>query len=183
VFRRDAKTNARDGRAPQNVIASTPAIFISTCLIGKHFSKMPVMTARINHAAVWLLVVVHQLIGWGWYAVFGEKWLNLHARTATDIERTHDWKAYALAVLTAIITNYVLAWLLNRVNATTAVAGLKTALLCWFAFLFVEYATIAVFSAFETNPWPLVAIDMGRPLLAWGISGLVLGGWTRKSSS
>jgi len=32
-----------------------------------------------------------------------------------------------------------------------------------FAFVFVEYATISVFSAFETNPWPLICIDMGRP--------------------
>jgi Protein of unknown function (DUF1761) len=139
------------------------------------------MTARINHIAVWLLVVVHQLIGIGWYAVFGEKWLNIHARTMTDIDRTHDWKAYAFAILAAIITNYVLAWLLSRVNATTAVAGLKTALLCWLGFLFVEYATICVFSAFETNPWPLILIDMGRPLISFAISGLVLGGWQKRN--
>jgi len=30
------------------------------------------MNNRINHLAVWILVVVHQLIGWGWYAIFGE---------------------------------------------------------------------------------------------------------------
>jgi hypothetical protein len=122
---------------------------------------------------------VHQLVGWGWYTAFGEKWLDLHARTATDIERTHNISAYALAVVTAIIVNYALAWLIARLNAATAAEGLKIALLCWFAFLFVEYATIAAFSAFETNQWPLVAIDMGRPLIAWSISGIVLGAWRR----
>jgi uncharacterized protein DUF1761 len=139
------------------------------------------MAARINHAAVWLLVLVHQLIGWGWYAAFGEKWLNLHARTATDIERTHNVGAYALAVVAAIVVNYALARLLACLGTENAVKGLKIALLCWFGFLFVEYATISVFSAFETNPWPLICIDMGRPLIAWSISGLVLGGWQRKS--
>ena len=138
---------------------------------------MTSMTARINHVAVWLLVVVHQLIGWGWYAAFGEKWLNLHARTMTDIDRSHNWSAYALGVVAAIVTNYVLAWLLTRVNATTALAGLTMALLCWFGFLFVEYATICVFSSFETNPWPLILIDMGRPLITFAVSGLVLGAW------
>ena len=54
------------------------------------------VNTKINHLAVWILVVVHQLIGWGWYAVFGEKWLNLHARTMTDIERTHNVGAYML---------------------------------------------------------------------------------------
>jgi len=144
---------------------------------------MTVIMGRINHIAVWLLVVVHQLVGFGWYAIFGEKWLNLHARTATDIERTHDWKAYALAIVAAIITNYVLACLLSRLNVTNAVAGLKTALLCWLGFTFVEYATICVFSAFETNPWPLILIDMGRPLITFAISGLVLGGWQSKSTT
>jgi UDP-N-acetylmuramyl pentapeptide phosphotransferase/UDP-N-acetylglucosamine-1-phosphate transferase len=97
----------------------------------------------------------------------------------TDIERTHNVGAYVLAFVASIFVNYALAWLISRLNATNAVAGLKIALACWFAFLFVEYATISVFSAFETNPWPLVCIDMGRPLLGFAISGLVLGGWRK----
>jgi len=138
------------------------------------------MSNRINHLAVWILVVVYFLIGWGWYAIFGVKWLNLHARTMTDIERTHNVSAYLLAFVASIIVNYALAWFISRLNATSAVAGLKIAFICWFAFLFVECATIAVFSAFETNPWPLVFIDMGRPLVAFAISGIVLGAWRRR---
>jgi hypothetical protein len=138
------------------------------------------MNAKINHLAVWILVIVHQLIGWGWYTAFGDWWLNLHAKTMTDIERTHNVGAYVLAVVAAIIVNYTLAWLISRLNATSAVAGLFIALVCWFSFLFVEYATISVFSAFETNPWPLILIDMGRPLLGFAISGLVLGAWRKK---
>ena len=137
------------------------------------------MNTRINHLAVWILVVVHQLVGLGWYAIFGNVWLNLHAKTMTDIERTHDWRAYVVAFIAAIFVNYALAWLISKLNAATALAGLRIALLCWFAFLFVEHATIAIFSAFETNPWPLVFIDMGRPLIAFSISGLVLGAWRR----
>lgn len=137
------------------------------------------MNNKINHLAVWILVVVYFLIGWGWYAIFGEKWLNLHARTMTDIERTHNVSAYLLALVASIFVNYALAWLISRMHAINAIAGLKVAFICWFAFLFVEYATICVFSAFETNPWPLICIDMGRPLLGFAISGLVLGAWRK----
>jgi hypothetical protein len=140
------------------------------------------MNNKINHLAVWILVVVYFLIGWGWYAIFGEKWLNLHARTMTDIERTHNVSAYLLAFIASIIVNYALACLISRLNAGSAIAGLKIALLCWFAFLFVEYSTIAVFSAFETNPWPLIFIDMGRPFVAFAISGLVLGAWRKRTA-
>jgi hypothetical protein len=139
------------------------------------------MNNKINHLAVWTLVIVHQLVGFGWYWVFGEMWLNYHAKTMTDIERPHDFTPYLCAIAASIFVNYMLAWLIGRLNATNAVAGLKIALACWFAFLFVEFATISAFSAFETSPWPLVLINMGRPLLAWAISGLVLGAW-RKSA-
>ena len=139
------------------------------------------MQTRIHHLAVWILVVIHQFIGFGWYSIFGETWLNLHAKEATDIERTHNWGAYAFAVVTAIIVNYALAWLISRLQAHTAVAGLRIALFCWFCFLFVEFATIGLFAAFEANPWPLTLIDMGRPFVAWSITGLVLGAW-RKSA-
>jgi hypothetical protein len=44
----------------------------------------------------------------------------------------------------------------------------------------MEYATISVFSAFETNPWPLICIDMCRPLVGMAISGLVLGAWRKR---
>jgi len=82
------------------------------------------MSNRINHLAVWILVVVYFLIGWGWYTIFGEKWLNLHARTMTDIERTHNVSAYLLAFVASIIINYTLAWLIGRLYATSAAAGL-----------------------------------------------------------
>jgi hypothetical protein len=141
------------------------------------------MNNKINHFAVWSLVVIHQLVGFGWYAIFGNIWLNLHAKTMTDIERPHDVAPYLCAIVASIFVNYALAWLISRLNATNAIAGLKVALVCWFAFLFVEYATISAFSAFETNPWPLVFINMGRPFVAFTLSGLVLGAWRRRTAT
>ena len=148
--------------------------------IGQILSNSFVMNTRINHIAVWVLVVVYFLIGWGWYAIWGDTWLNLHAKTATDIERTHSVGAYVLAFVASVVVNYTLAVLIARTNPTSVWCGLKVALACWFAFVFMEYATISVFSAFETNPWPLICIDMGRPLLGFAISGIVLGAWRQR---
>jgi len=132
------------------------------------------MNVRINHKIVWILIVIYFLIGWGWYAIFGDIWLNQHAKTATDIERTHNVGAYVLAFFAAIVINYVLAILIARTNPETFWCGVKVALALWIV-VFLEYATISVFSAFETNPWPLICIDMGRPLIGMAISGFVLG--------
>jgi hypothetical protein len=136
----------------------------------------------INHLAVWILVVVHQLIGFGWYTVFGNTWLNLHAKTMTDIDNPHEVMPYLVAIAASIVVNYALARIIARFEAGSALCGLKIALLCWFSFLFVEHATISVFSAFGTNPWPLIFLDMGRPLIAFAISGLVLGAWPKQGS-
>jgi hypothetical protein len=141
------------------------------------------MNTRINHAAVWVLVVVHQLIGFGWYAIFGNVWLNLHAKTMTDIDNPHDVAPYIVAIAASIVVNYALARLLGCLGKDSAVGGLKIAVLCWFAFLFVEHATMSVFSAFGTNPWPLILIDTGRSLIAFAVSGAVLGAWRKPASA
>ena len=140
------------------------------------------MSNRINHLAVWILVVVHQLIGAGWYTIFSNLWLNLHAKTMTDIENPNDPMPYIVAIIASVFVNYALAWLVGRLNIADAVAGLKLALICWFCFLFVEHATVSAFSAFGSNPWPLVFLDMGRAMLAFAVSGLVLGKWQKKSA-
>jgi hypothetical protein len=142
------------------------------------------MNRRINHLAVWILVVVHQLIGGLWYGLlFNNLWLNLHAKTMTDIDNPHEITPYVIAIGASIAVNYALAWMIARFEAPSALCGLKIALLCWFAFLFVEHATIAAFSAFGTNPWPLVFLDMGRPFIAFAISGLVLGAWPKTEAT
>ncbi|PZR74351.1 MAG: hypothetical protein DLM73_08140 [Chthoniobacterales bacterium] len=139
------------------------------------------MSTRINHLAVWILVIVHQAIGFGWYAAFGNVWLNYHAKTMTDIEQPTDFMPYAIAIAASIFVNYGLARLMSVFEATSAICGLKIALGCWFAFLFVEHAAVSVFSAFGTNPWPLILIDMGRPFVAFAVSGLVLGAWPKRA--
>ena len=138
------------------------------------------MNRKIHHLAVWVLVVIHFFIGLGWYALFGEAWLNYHARTTTDIEGTFGIQPYLIAIAAAIFTNYALAWLIYKLHAPSAVAGLTVALICWFGFLFVQYSGISAFSAFETNSWPLVLIDMGRAFVAFAISGVVLGAWRKR---
>ncbi len=140
------------------------------------------MNARINHLAVWVAAVVQWIIGGVWYAVLGNVWLNLHAKTMTDIEDPRTVLPYVIAFVSALFVSYGLAWLIGRLNAGNAVAGLKVGLICFFCFLFVEHATVSVFSSFGTNPWPLIFLDMGRGLVAFAAGGLILGAWQRKSA-
>jgi len=83
------------------------------------------MKYKIHHLAVWVLVVVHFFIGLGWYALFGEVWLNYHARTMTDIERVFGVAPYLIAIVAAIFANYALAWLIYKTSCSYCPRGVK----------------------------------------------------------
>jgi hypothetical protein len=142
------------------------------------------MNHRINHLAVCLLVIVDQAIGAFWYStmMFVNPWLKYHEKTMADGDAS-DPSPFIVAIVAAIVTNYSLAWLFSRMSIASALAGLKLALICWFAFLFVEYATITSFSAFGRNPWNLVFIDMGRAFCVFALAGLLLGAWRRRPAN
>jgi Protein of unknown function (DUF1761) len=138
---------------------------------------------KINHLAVWILVVVDQLIGGLWYSVlFGSHWMAYHGKLMTDIDQEKGGVTpFAMSIVAAIAINYSIAWLTGRLNVKSAGGALRIALICWFAFLLMPYTTIEAFSAFGRNPAEIVLINMGQYLVVFAIAGLVLGGWRRNA--
>jgi hypothetical protein len=140
------------------------------------------MNNKINHIAVWILVVVDQLIGGLWYNVlFGARWLAYHGKIMTDIDQDKtDVAPFIVSIAAAIAINYTIAWLIGRFNLKSAGSGLRIALICWFAFLLMPYSTIEAFSAFGRNPAEIVLMNMGYNLAIFAMAGLVLVAWRRK---
>jgi fatty acid desaturase len=141
------------------------------------------MNSRINHLAVWILVVVDQLVGGLWYHfLFGERWLGYHGKLMTDIDQEKgDFTPFVVSIAAAIAINYTVAWLIGRFNLKSAGGGLRIALICWFAFLLMPYSTIEAFSAFGRNPAEIVLINMGHTLILFALAGSVLGAWQRRA--
>ena len=141
------------------------------------------MNRKINHLAVWILVVVDQLIGGLWYSVlFGSRWLAYHGKLMTDIDQEKGGFApYVVSIVAAIAINYSVAWLIARFNVRSAGGALRIALICWFGFLLMPYMTIEAFSAFGRNPAEIVLINMGQYLVVFAVAGLALGTWQRKA--
>lgn len=128
-------------------------------------------------------MVVDQLIGGLWYSVlFGTRWMAYHGKLMTDIDQEKGGLTpYVVSIAAAIAINYCVAWLIGRFNLKSAGAGLRIALICWFAFLLMPYMTIEAFSAFGRNPAEIVLINMGHYLVVFAIAGLVLAPWRRSS--
>jgi len=132
---------------------------------------------KINHAAVWILVMLHQVIGGIWYSpfLFGEKWTELIGKTMSDFSDA-GMLPYVISIIASIITNYVMAYLFVKLGVDNFIKGLYYAFLFWMGFLFVETVT---FYSFELKPIGLSLINSGKSLVTFLLSGFILGMWNK----
>ncbi len=132
-------------------------------------------TQKINHLAVWLLVVMYQVIGAGWYGTFAQQWMALTGLKESDFADP-DPTPYIIAIVTAIIVNYGLAVLFIKLQVQLLVQGLKTAAFIWFAFQFADVATT---NAFSLKSFELTLVDTGKTFVCFVVSGALLGAWIK----
>lgn len=134
-------------------------------------------TLKINHVAVWILVLLQQVIGAVWYSpyAFAGKWVELVGRSMGDFENA-GLMPYFVSILSAIITTYIIAYLFKKLGVENFISGMFYAFIFWFGFLFTELTT---FNSFELRPFGLTFIDAGKSLITFLVSGFILGMWTK----
>lgn len=131
--------------------------------------------APVNHVAVWLLAILHQVIAFVWYSplLFSDKWVKLTGHSEADFANPSPLP-FLISFVGAVVLCYVMAWLFSRLFVRTASRGLALSLIFWAGFLFFELVT---FNAFELKPYELALINAGKSLVTFAVSGLVLGIW------
>lgn len=134
-------------------------------------------TLKINHTAVWILVLIHQIIGAVWFSpfVFAEQWVHLTGKTMSDFSNA-TMIPYFVSIAGSIITIYAIAYLFEKLHVESFITGLFYAFIFWFAFLFVELMS---FNSFELRPYGLTFIDAGKSLVTFLVTGFVLGVWKK----
>lgn len=135
-------------------------------------------TLKINQPAVWILVLIHQIIGGIWYSpfLFANKWMMLTGKTAEQFSNADAVKPYVVSFISSIITVYTMAYLFKKLNVENFISGMFFAFLFWIAFLYVELATN---NSFELRPYGLTLINGGKSLVTFLVSGFVLGFWKK----
>jgi len=134
-------------------------------------------TTKINHVAVWILVLVNQVIGAVWYSpfFFAEKWVELTGKTMSDFSNA-GVAPYLFSIAASIITTYTIAYLFKKLSVQNFATGMYYTFIFWLGFLFVELAT---FNSFELRPLGLTIIDALKSLVTFLVSGFVLGIWKK----
>jgi hypothetical protein len=129
----------------------------------------------INYLAVISLTVAYQVIMMGWYTLFSEQWVALQGKTEADFADASS-TPFIIAVGTAFIMVYVLAWTFAKMNIRSGIDGLKTAFILGFGLYGLQLLTQYSFSY---RPIGLSLIDGGGVLVSMLVCGYVLGSWKK----
>lgn len=134
-------------------------------------------TKKINHFAVWISIILFQVLSTLWYspALFADRWLAHLGKKIEDFDgESIDGLIYSF--LGAILFNYLMAWLLKHLQINSGIKGLALGFL--FALACFVFPTFTQ-DSFSLRPAGLSVINSGIILINFGLSGLLLGSWTK----
>lgn len=130
---------------------------------------------KINHPAVWVAIVLSQVIPVLWHRVF--RFTPYYESLPERVDESLSTPAlYIIGFLAAIVAMYLLEGLFIRLNVDSAQDGLVTGLIIGVVFNVFSLITIYSFSA---HPIEIGLIDFGANALIFMAAGLVLGAWRK----
>lgn len=134
---------------------------------------------KINHAAVWVCVVIMFALGFVWYGpLLGEPWMNYVGLTMEDASSTEGMTGVWISnIISSVLSMYLLAWLLVKLGVNTGIKGAFIGLKIAFIFIFL---TIMINNMFAHAPYGLSWIIGGFSIVGFTINGFIFGAWTKK---
>lgn len=127
-----------------------------------------------NLAGVFWAAVASMAVGFIWYGpIFGNEWRELVGLTKKDPEKEKGMtKTYIISFMTALVTAYFLAVLVNLFGAVTFVGGAKVGFFAWLGFV---ATTHLVHFLYDGKPLNLYKITAGHHLAEFLVMGAILG--------
>lgn len=134
--------------------------------------------SRGRHAAVWISSIVLFVLGAIWYSLVAASWLAGIGKSADQIAREHGGSPlpYVVGFAAILVMCYTLAWLMQRLQVHTLVAGLRLGGAVAGGFV---AATLALNYGFEARPLALWLINSVYVVVGLGLAGAIIGGWKR----
>lgn len=135
----------------------------------------------INYLAVLAAAVIQFALGALWYSpvMFAKPWTAAMGKTAEEIREESRQQNMALiygsAFLTALITAFVLAHIVDYAHAETVGSGILSGFWIWLGFVVTSNLAAVTF---EGRRPALYAINVGYQLVGLAIMGAVLAVWT-----
>jgi|GEM_PF-1492518 len=131
---------------------------------------------RFNYAAMAVATILAMVVPAVGYGLFSDPWMEANNLTLSEIEAKSNPIQYIIALVSSVVTVYVMAWLFVKLNVDNMTKGIAIALILGLAFYFTTAFTSNVFSF---RPRNLIFIDGGITLVSYMVTGAVLGAWRK----
>ena len=133
---------------------------------------------KINHLAAITCIVLLHVLGFLWYGpLFGEKWMDMVGIDMQAMEANPPgaglWITNFIACAAPV---YLFAWLFTQLNVTT---GIRGAAIVFIVTLCVHHLPVMSGNMFADEPYGFAWITGGFSLVAFSLSGFILGAWTK----
>ena len=132
----------------------------------------------VNYVAVLVAAIVQMGVGMLWYGpLFGKAWMKLVGLTKKDTEKAMKEgmaKTYFISFLGALVSAYVLAYLVGAFNAASAIEGATIGFWAWTGFVATTQLTGVLW---EGKTWNLYYLDVAYQLVALLLMGGLLAAW------
>jgi hypothetical protein len=137
-------------------------------------------TLKINHAAVWVSVVLYQGLSILWFSplLFAHQWMHFLGKTFNDFNG-ESVTGLISSFIGATLFVYLLAWLFQQLNVRSGLRGLGVAFLAWLGCFFLQTFTQ---DSFSLRPVGLTLINSCILLINFCAVGLILGSWKKLNS-
>lgn len=129
--------------------------------------------SQLNLLAILFAVLLNQVFGSLWYSgkLFGKSWASLAGLNMEEIDKKAAIKGFVIALLLAIVTYFIIAFVLMTSNAKSWITG---ALIGFILSLLVA-AQMGTNYAYEGRSFKLLLINAFYPIICYTVGGAIIG--------
>lgn len=131
-----------------------------------------------RHLAVWIAAIAFFVLGAIWYTVLSARWLAAIGKTMDQMtsEQGGSPLPYVIGFVAILVMCYTLAWLIERLQATTFAGGMGLGAAVAVGFI---CANLALNYGFEWRSVSLWVINAVYAVVGLAVAGGIIGGWKR----
>lgn len=136
------------------------------------------MVSGARHLAVWIAAIVFFVLGAIWYTLLSAPWLAAIGKTMEQMtsDQAGSPLPYIIGFVAILVMCYTLAWLIERLQATTFAGGMGLGAAIAVGFI---SANLALNYGFEWRAVTLWVINAVYAIVGLAIAGAIIGGWKR----
>ncbi|MCO6480692.1 MAG: DUF1761 domain-containing protein [Phaeodactylibacter sp.] len=127
-----------------------------------------------NHKAIWLSIVLSQLIPLLWYSLFSDGTVAFGDMLDKYLEVSQGNWLFVSSLVGAVVAFYFMAWMFLQIPVDSGQGGLIAGLLIGVAFNLVSVMSAG---ALIPEPMQFAVADTVANALTFGLVGLILGEW------